>query len=301
MLRIPRYIQLILLLCCASAAVANTDFDESEKLAMYHQGIESISREINTAKQHRNAIITRMDEIGKKLGLVDLQSQDVVNREPTLLAGIEEIDQHIEKLAEKIADTQEAKKFIEAQLNAIPVPSLLEDILGQSVEKHRSKAVKKYQLHRTKSLLNTFSQEKQRLVDSKNSLFSSRQDIQGSITTLTADRDELVEKRKHLEARFANLTATIVQKQDRQDPTKGQTRRDHTKSTKGPFLHHARKSARPDKRRSATSLCRTKGKRLTQMGRISGRRTTRAGDQRRIRWYRGIRRPHPGPGQRGHH
>ena len=220
MLRISRYIRLSLMLCCTSTAFANTDSASTETINRYQQGIESISREINTAKQHRNAIITRMDEIGKKLGLVDFQSQEVVRREPTLLAGIEEIDQHIERLTKKITDTQEAQKFIEAQLNAIPVPSLLEDVLGKSVQKHRAKAVKKYQLHRTKSLLNTFSQDKQRLLESKNSLFASRQDIQGSITNLAADRDELIEKRKHLETRFAHLTSDIVQKQDRQTQLK---------------------------------------------------------------------------------
>ena len=215
-----RFLQLWVLLCCSTSAIANTVLAPPEKLIQYHQGIESISREIKTAKEHRNAIITRMDEIGRMLGNVDVQSRDVVNREPTLLAGIKEIDQHIESLTKRIADTQEAQKFIEAQLSATPVPTLLEDVLGQSVDKHRARTIKKYQLHRTKSLLDTFGHEKQRLVASKDSLFASRQDIQGSLTELTRNRDALIEKRKHLETEFANLTSTIVQKQDRQTQLK---------------------------------------------------------------------------------
>ncbi len=186
----------------------------------YQRGIESIALEINTAKAHRNAISTRMDEIRRELGVLDAQSQSVLDSKPTLLAGIEDIELQIAGLTKKITDTSEALKFIEVQLNAIPTPTLLEDALGKSTDTHRALALKKFQLHKTKSLLQTYTTEKQRLVQSRMSLSDSQHHLQGSIDTLTGDRLALVEKRKLLEAQFSNLTSTIVQKQDRQEQLK---------------------------------------------------------------------------------
>ncbi len=206
----------LLALICIKATIGHTATDTEATLHRYLQGIESISLEINTAKEHRNAIISRMDEIGRELGNLDIQSRDVIDSKPGLTDGINNIEAQIEQLAQKITDTGEALKFIENKLNAAPKPTLLEDLLGRSIEQHRALALKKFQLHKTKSLLNNFVSEKQRLIDSKASLSDSQQSLLRSVQSLADDRLGLVEKRRLLEAQFSSLTSTIVQKQDRQ-------------------------------------------------------------------------------------
>ena len=158
-----------------------------------------------------------MDKIRSQLGELDAQSQSVIDSKPTLLAGIKDIELQLAGLARKIADTSEALKFIETQLNAIPTPTLLEDALGKSTDTHRTLALTKFQLHKTKSLLQTYTAEQQRLVNSRIALSNSQHQLQGSIDTLSDDKLALIEKRTLLEAQFSNLTSTVVQKQDRQE------------------------------------------------------------------------------------
>lgn len=202
-------------LLCANTIAPAVEVLPPELLEKYESSIKRLSREVNAAQKHRTAIIGRMDDITRQQADLDSEMKQVINRQPKLRDGIAQIDQHINRLSERIVDTGNALEFISNQLKNLPSSSLWEDALGRSPQKRRLRAVKEYQQFKAQALLTGLRREQQDLIANRSSLFDSFEGINGSVDSLTSKHESLKEKRRSLETQFVDLSAQIVQKLDR--------------------------------------------------------------------------------------
>ncbi len=199
----------------AAANISETTDLPETLLTGYQENLEILSRELNAAKEHRTAIISRMDDIGHQLSGLEAQVRTVIDREPTLREGIAGMDSRIERVEQEIADTDKTLHFISNQLNNLPSPTLLEDALGKSPQKRRQRAVKEYQRFKAKGVLAELMLQKRELVSTRELLVNSINSIEVSVDKLHTKRRHLEQKRKNLETRFVSLSTDVVQKQDR--------------------------------------------------------------------------------------
>jgi septal ring factor EnvC (AmiA/AmiB activator) len=218
MLRAFTISTLILPLLCGSPVATGSDATadiDAPLLKQYKINIETLSRQVNIAKEHRTAIIGRMDAVAHQLTDLDDKVQQVVDRQPTLRDGLADVDSRIQRLSESIVDTDKTLEFISHQIDSLPVPSLWEDAFRRASTKRRDRAVKEYQRFQTARQLTELKQMQQALVSSRLALFDSFQGIEGSVSSLTSERTRLEEKRRALETQFVDLSAQIVEYQDR--------------------------------------------------------------------------------------
>jgi murein DD-endopeptidase MepM/ murein hydrolase activator NlpD len=218
MLRAFTISTLILPLLCGSPVATGSDATadiDAPLLKQYKINIETLSRQVNIAKEHRTAIIGRMDAVAHQLTDLDDKVQQVVDRQPTLRDGLADVDSRIQRLSESIVDTDKTLEFISHQIDSLPVPSLWEDAFRRASTKRRDRAVKEYQRFQTARQLTELKQMQQALVSSRLALFDSFQGIEGSVSSLSSERTQLEEKRRALETQFVDLSAQIVEYQDR--------------------------------------------------------------------------------------
>jgi septal ring factor EnvC (AmiA/AmiB activator) len=218
MLRAFTISTLILPLLCGSPVATGSDATadiDAPLLKQYKINIETLSRQVNIAKEHRTAIIGRMDAVAHQLTDLDDKVQRVVDRQPTLRDGLADVDSRIQRLSESIVDTDKTLEFISHQIDSLPVPSLWEDAFRRASTKRRDRAVKEYQRFQTARQLTELKQMQQALVSSRLALFDSFQGIEGSVSSLSSERTQLEEKRRALETQFVDLSAQIVEYQDR--------------------------------------------------------------------------------------
>lgn len=218
MLRAFTISTLILPLLCGSPVATGSDATadiDAPLLKQYKINIETLSRQVNIAKEHRTAIIGRMDAVAHQLTDLDDKVQQVVDRQPTLRDGLADVDSRIQRLSESIVDTDKTLEFISHQIDSLPVPSLWEDAFRRASTKRRDRAVKEYQRFQTARQLTELKQMQQALVSSRLALFDAFQGIEGSVSSLSSERTQLEEKRRALETQFVDLSAQIVEYQDR--------------------------------------------------------------------------------------
>lgn len=214
-----KYIFCIMVVMVVGSAAANEPVDgitvQTRVIDHYNSIINTLALQLTAAKEHRTAIITRMDDIDRQLDNLDVRIDDVIAQQPTLQQGISNIESSIGRVTEKIDDTDKTIHFIANQLASMPTPTLWEDALGKSPQKRRKRAVKEYQLFKTKNLKVSLQQQHQHLMASRTALFDSFGGVEEAIAAIAAERRTLEQKSRDLEMSFVELSSNIVQMQDR--------------------------------------------------------------------------------------
>ncbi|MEM7255771.1 MAG: peptidoglycan DD-metalloendopeptidase family protein [Pseudomonadota bacterium] len=188
---------------------------QEEVLDKYTTTINTLALQLNAAKEHRTAIITRMGDIDQQLDNLQARIDAVIAKQPTLQKGINNIESQIIRIGNRIDDTDKTIFFIANQLDNLPTPTLWEDALGKSPQKRRQRAVKEYQLFKTRNQLVSLQQQQQHLVASRTALFDSFGGVEEAIAGIANERKSLEQKGRDLETLFVDLSADIVQMQDR--------------------------------------------------------------------------------------
>lgn len=183
----------------------------------YIDEIDSVSREITTDKAHRTALVTRMDVISQQLQKLRSEEGRENDKKPSLDQGIATINQTIadleHQLEQKIVELANLTKTAANQ----PLPTLLEDALGSqaAVEKHRALAMQNYLLHKAKLDIQHSKDKQQHLKARKVALAQTSRMLQNNLGGFEAKVQNITESRRSLELQFTDLSAAIVQKQDR--------------------------------------------------------------------------------------
>ena len=160
-----------------------------------------------------------MDEVRKKLHGLRSEKDNKNERKPSLVSGIAAIDQQIvdleKQLTEKLIELADQKKVAASQ----PVPTLLEDALGsnQSLEKHRLSAIQNYRVHKFNADIQQSRDKQQKLRTQRVALAQTTEMLQTTLSDNHSKVKTLTDSKIALELQFTELSAAIVQKQDRHD------------------------------------------------------------------------------------